>query len=658
MAELNKNLSYPVILIITITNIIGTGVFFLPAIGVKEAGPASIISWLILTGISIYISMLFAELTSMFPTSGGTYEFCKQAYGRFGSFIIGWMTILAGNITIAMLIVGAIQYLIPFSGSAAIMGVAVSSKVIKLAMCIFFILLFNYISYKGIKTSATMMVVFGTITLGTLASLIITGLLKIDLTSIAASSSGTMEFMPFGILAVIVSIFSIAETFFGWETATFLAAETKDGKRVVPKALVTGTIIIGAIVILLTLISLGNIPWDVFAESDRPLSMLGETFFGNIGEQIFTLLVYVSIIGSVAGWIVSAPRLLLAMAEDKLLLGQFKEIHPKNKTPHNAILFQTILTLILVSVGFDSYEFLLHLLVPLVLITYSFVILSVFILRKKMPEKPRYYKAPFVNKGPFLIVGFLSFLIIMWIINTEGALLTLEFGLSLIGFGIPLYFLIEMYYDPSAIIKVNDSIAHLALLTENISVPKKVRKRIFQILKDIKGKRVLEYGCSVGTITLMLAKMVGPYGEVYATDISLKNLKITHKRLTKQEKEIKENHPEVYILHDKDQFTRIHPSIPYADVVLSIGMLGYVQDIKKVLDDIYKILPEGGELCFVEFGDFFKVIPNVEWLSTNKRIEDLFRSAGFSVRVIREEGTFWNYIYVYGIKSTEDIAFI
>ncbi|MGM5484903.1 MAG: amino acid permease [Nanobdellota archaeon] len=658
MAELNKNLSYPVILIITMTNIIGTGVFFLPAVGIREAGPASIISWLILTAISIYISMLFAELTSMFPTSGGTYEFCKQAYGRFTSFIIGWMTILAGNITIAMLIVGAIQYLLPFTGTATMLGMTISSKLVKLAMCIFFIIMFNYIAFKGIKTSATMMVVFGIITLSTLASLIVTGIWNFDLSTVAVSSAGVSDFLPFGLIPVVVSIFFIAETFFGWETATFLAAETKDGKRVVPKALVTGTKLIGVIVVLLVIISLGNLPWDIFGASDRPLSLLGETFFGSLGEMIFTLLVYVSIIGSVAGWIVSAPRLLLAMADDKLLLGQFKEIHPKNKTPYKAIMFQTVFTLILVSIGFDSYEFLLHLLVPLVLITYSFVILAVYVLRRKKPDHPRYYKAPFVKHGSFSVVAFLAFLIIMWIINTEGAVQTMRFGLSLIGFGIPLYFLIEMYYDPKAIIKVNDSIAHLALFTESITVPKNVRKRIFEILKGVRGKKVLEYGCSVGTITLMLARLVGPHGEVYATDISMKHLKITHRRVRKQEKEIKDKHPHLYILHDEQQMTRIHPSIPYADVVISMGMLGYVQDIKKVLNDIYNILPEGGEICLVEFGDFFGVIPNVEWLSNNARIEKIFRECGFSVRVIREKGIFWNYIYVYGIKSKEDIPVV
>jgi len=89
MAELKRVLSYKVILLITINSMMGTGIFFLPALGVKIAGPASIISWIIFALLSVYIAMCFGELTSMFPTSGGVYEFSKHAFGRFPSFLAG-----------------------------------------------------------------------------------------------------------------------------------------------------------------------------------------------------------------------------------------------------------------------------------------------------------------------------------------------------------------------------------------------------------------------------------------------------------------------------------------------------------------------------------------------------------------------------------------
>ena len=110
-------LSFRVILLVTINSIMGTGIWFLTAAGAKYAGPASLISWLILSVISVYIAMCFSELTSMFPKAGGVYEFAKQTYGRFWSFVIGWTTSIAGSVTISMLLLGALQYMIPMEYS-------------------------------------------------------------------------------------------------------------------------------------------------------------------------------------------------------------------------------------------------------------------------------------------------------------------------------------------------------------------------------------------------------------------------------------------------------------------------------------------------------------------------------------------------------------
>ena len=656
--KLERSMSYPTILIITLSSIIGTGVFFLPAIGMRETGPATLISWGILSVIAIYVSSVFGELTSMFPDAGGVYEFCKQAFGRFPSFIVGWVAILAGNVTISMLIVGAIQYLLPYTGMMNVYGFVFDSKYFKLLICIFFILIFNYVTYRGIKVSATMLVAFGVITLSALFSLIIPGLFNMNLSTFTISSTGSMDFMPGGWFSVFVGIYLIVETFFGWESATFLAGETKDGEKVMPKAMFYSTIIIAIICFLLVITAMGNMPWDVFGASRAPLSDLGTHYYGSLFGDFFVILIYVSIIGSVAAWIVSAPRLLLAMAEDKLLLGQFRKVHPVYKTPYKAILFQTILTSTIVVIGFESYEFLLHMLVPLATTLYCAVMISLLVLRKKRPDHKRYMKTPFAFFGiPFMLL-FLLAIMFVWALETHGAWNTLAFSGSLVLLGLPLYMLIEVYYNPKTIVRVNDFFASFALFTEKISMPNWVKERIFLLVGDLKSKIVLEYGCNVGTLTIPILKKVGSNGRVYATDISIKNLSLTESRIEKHNKKNPHITSSVHIIHDHEQMIRIHPSIPYADVILSFGMLSYVQNLKSVLEDMHSILPEGGKICLVEFADYFKLIPNVDWITTDKEIEDLFLAAGFSVRVVREEGFFWNYVFVYGVKSKEKIPYI
>lgn len=627
MGELKKVLSFRVILLITINAIMGTGIFFLPAVGAKHGGPASIISWAILSVISIYIAMCFAELTSMFPKEGGVYEFCKQAYGRFWSFLIGWGTLIAGNITIAMLVVGAIQYLLPAP-------MALPKIVFSLA----FVFIFNYIAYKGMKTSSIMLVTFSLITLGTLLGLIIPGF----------ASMKFSNFTPFFVLpasSIIVSIFLIAETFFGWETATFLAGETKDGAKVMPKALIYGTVIIAVISLLFVITSLGVIPWQQFGSSLAPLSDLASHHYGGIGETVFTLLVYLAIIGSVAGWIVSAPRLILAMSKDKLFLPQFAKIHPTNNTPHKAIALQTVITSILVFIAAGSYLTLLHLLVPIVLIIYSAVLFSLIVLRDKKPDVKRHFKVPFARIGPVAVILFNLFLIIIWVMHTEGAVRILRLGISLVLTGLPVYFLLEMYYNPKAVRKTNNLLAYLALFTERLMLPVKVRKEIIRLAGSLKGKTVLEFGCSVGTLTMHLAEEVGRTGKVYATDICERDISIAQKRLDKK------GHKHITLYHDPHHHKRVHPMVKKVHVIVSVGMLGYMEHPRKVLKHMSRLLEKGARVCFVDYDKFFDIIPNIEWLSDDSSVKKIFSECGFEVNIKREQGFAWKYIYIYGKKK-------
>jgi cyclopropane fatty-acyl-phospholipid synthase-like methyltransferase len=169
-------------------------------------------------------------------------------------------------------------------------------------------------------------------------------------------------------------------------------------------------------------------------------------------------------------------------------------------------------------------------------------------------------------------------------------------------------------------------------------------KEILMLLGNVRGKKVLEFGCSVGTLTVHLAEKVKPKGNVYATDLSKRDLVITKKRMKKK------GHEHVIVIHDEDQVSRVHPDVPKVDAIVSIGMMGYLQDVKKVLKEMHNLLPNEGKIVFVDYADFFKVIPNVEWLSEDSTIEKIFRDSGFSVLVTRKKGILWNYIYVYGHK--------
>jgi hypothetical protein len=70
-----------------------------------------------------------------------------------------------------------------------------------------------------------------------------------------------------------------------------------------------------------------------------------------------------------------------------------------------------------------------------------------------------------------------------------------------------------------------------------------------------------------------------------------------------------------------------------------------------VLKQINSRLKKGSKVCFVDYDKLFGFIPNAEWLGSDSKIEEVFKKAGFKVSVMRKSGFFWNYVYIYGVKT-------
>lgn len=643
MGELKKVLGYRVILLITINSIIGSGMFFLPAIGAKISGPASIIAWLILSLSAIYTAMVFAELISLFPKAGGIYEFCKRAYGSFFSFIIGWIAWIVGNVTTAMLIVGAIQYLLPYHSTTML--------VLKIAICLFWVAVFNFMAYRGMETSSFMLVTFAIITVTIILSLILPSLFHLDPANLHPFFVSDVLFT--NVSLIFLTIFFISEAFFGLESVLFLAEETKNPEQVLPKALIHATLIITALTLVLVTVSLMVMHYVPFGASEAPFADLAFMLLGDNFRSIIILGTYLVIMGAAAGWVVTGPRLILSLTRDRMFPPKFGELHPIHDSPYNAIKFQAFATATLVLVGFlgKGYETLLAMLVPLVLIMMSASLLTLTILRAKQPYLKRPYKAPLGNVGPIILVLFNASLITTWLFLEHDALNIAQLVGSIILLGVPIYFFLQMQYNPGSMTKVSEALAYFTLVFERLLVPGRVRREILRLLGDIKGKSVFEYGCSVGTMTMHLAEEVGPYGKIFATDFSARNIQITKQRMKKQ------GHEHVSAIFDKDHTKRIHPDVPQIDIITSIAVLGSLHHIDNVLADMNRRLRIGNKVCFVEYDKVFGIISNINWLASDNMVKHIFRKSGFLVNIERKQGLFWQYVYIYG-KKVLDIEHI
>ncbi len=613
---LKKSIGKKTLLMLTINAVLGTGIYFLPAIAARYSGSASILSWIIISLFAILTSFYFAELVSMFPKSGGAYEFVKNAFGMQAAFVFGWMAWIISNLTISMLIVGSIIYLLPNAGVLE-----------SLALAVGFILLFNFISYRGIGLASRMLLFFGIMTVASLVILIIPGMMTADI------SKFTNVFAAPPIL-ILLSVYFIAETFFGLETTTYLTEEVKDARKVMPKMLIIANVIITVLACLTVFVALGNVDASTFAAQEAPLAFLAETFFGHQMGQIFVLIIFIPLIGTAASWIVSSPRLLFAMARDKILVQRFARIHKKYRTPYVAIAFQTAVTIILTILAFGSYLFLLTMLVPLVVIMYSIIMLSLVKLRIEKPKLRRYFSAPFPRAGPIAIVMFNVVLLYIWLTTVSDAIYVFAMGIILIVLGFPLYIIIRLQTDKKFTENFYDRISFFWDKSFKIWYGTKDADLVVEKLRLNKNSNVLDFGCGSGNTTLAIARKAK---NVIAVDLSEKQM------IRAIDKIKSENLPNVIFVKGSHKMPRAS-----FDAVTAIGVLEHLDNPRKYTKQLISSLKKGGRFYFLSFGKSFW-IPSPEFLKDEK-IRELFED-NVDFKIERTNKHFTEYVHIYGRKN-------
>jgi basic amino acid/polyamine antiporter, APA family len=645
------------IILIILNSVLGGDVFFLPSAGGALTGIHSLVVWIFVCCIGLYIARCFAELASLYPTSGGIYHFVKEAFGKPVAFFVGWSTLLGGYLMIAWLVVYAISYVaIPFGHPYGFTQDSSALLYLLLGFSILAVVFFNYIAHKGIDFSAKVLVALSVFMLVIIAIIVVPGLfsLKPELYSKLTVDFPRISFTDFSSLFPFgQTFFVLIMAYFGWETITFLAGQTTNGGKLVSKSIVLSSYIVTGILLIVAIVSLGIVDSQTLGDSWLPFLELSSVIYGVDSITILAILMFISMIGSVGGWILGAPQVLVAMATDGLFLRQLAYLHPVTKTPTNALLFQTcvLLLCIILSVFYDPV--ILSLIVLFTLFSYIFILLSVVVLRYKKSHAHREYSAPFVPFVPLSIIGVLIASVWLWAISTDKGVLYIQLGASLLLCAIPLYMLVELYTNPAVSRKLKDFTVYLTLLFEQFFIPLHIQKELLAYLGDVRSKIVLEFGSSIGTLTRHLIYSVSKSGTVICVNNSQTELSLLQKRIstispTSRLSSIKGS---IKAVHHLDYDSSILSLVSYADCVVSIDALSSITKPREFLNQIHQLLPNSGRICFFDFVDFFHIIPNQHWLSTNEQITALFAECGFAVRVKRTKTLFWSYVFIYGFKS-------
>ena len=334
-AQLRRDIGFFGAAFLVLNAMIGAGIFALPGKVAVNAGMLS--PWLFLAVGVVFLAVVltFAELSSYFRESGGPVLYATHAFGPLAGFGTGWilflsrMTAFAANANVMAIYLGS---LLPWFGEGA--GRVAVISIITLGL--------TYANIRGVKDGVRTMGFFTILKVLPLILLVLLGLQHVTADALIPSASAVIEDLGGTTLLLVYA-------YVGFETMAVTAGETAEPRRTLPRALIRTVIGTGLLYFLIVLVFISVIPEDTYA--DATLVDVGRSLAGAAGAIGITLAAVFSIGGNLAGTMIAGPRLIFALAENRLLPAWFGNIHPKYATPDHSILVMGGLALVMALTG-------------------------------------------------------------------------------------------------------------------------------------------------------------------------------------------------------------------------------------------------------------------------------------------------------------------
>jgi len=409
--------------------IIGSGIFMVPATVAMLTGSSSLFFMVWIAGgiVSLFGALSVAELGAAMPRAGGQYVYLSEAYGPVWGYLYGWSAVAVIN-TASIAAVGVafseyLRFFFPIT-DVSIKGIAVVT-----------IVLLTIINILDVKSGARFQNLFTISKLGAIFGIIILGLVmeggsNQNLSPFFSDQSFTKLVGPLGLAMV-----SVLWTFDGWIFITYVAGEVKNPGRNIPLSLIFCMLIVVSIYLLLNYVLIYTLGFTGMNGSDLVVSDAAFVFLGNKGAAIVTLIILISLIGANNGFVLTSARINYAMAKDKLFFHQASQIHPKFKSPANALIIQCVWACLLTFTG--TFNQLITYIIFASWIFYGMSAGAVIILRNKKPDMERPYKTPVYPWIPIIFILFAIFLTINTIMEAPR---DAAIGAGIILAGLPMYY--------------------------------------------------------------------------------------------------------------------------------------------------------------------------------------------------------------------------
>jgi basic amino acid/polyamine antiporter, APA family len=423
-------------LAVVIGTTIGSGIFRSPAsIAARLPSPGAMMAvWAIGGALALCGALTLAEVAGALPRTGGIYAIIHQGWGELAAFVFGWTEL----IIIRAAALGAVAT--TFAAYAMRIGgydptIAPFNLMVHYVAALAIVVLAT-VNVLGVRASAVVLEVTTIAKYGALLFVVIAAVLILP-----GRPGGHVLLGPVTGTGITPSAFGLALVavlwaYDGWADLSFVAGEIKDPERVIPRALIGGTVAVIAIYLAANLAYLAVLSPSRMQASPLVAADTAQILVGHWGVVVIGLAVVLATIGTLNGSLLTAPRIFFAMADDGLLFRPIAAVHPRFQTPYVAIGLSAALGVLFVLTR--TFEQLADTFITAIVPFYALGVAAVFRLRRQDGYHPP-YRVPGYPVVPALFVLAALFVLISAIMDPSSRLPTLAvLGVTLAG--APVYY--------------------------------------------------------------------------------------------------------------------------------------------------------------------------------------------------------------------------
>ncbi len=366
--------------------IVGAGIFMNPYVVAQRVHTPVLIlgAWIAGGLIALVGAFIWAELASRMPHVGGQYAYLREAYHPAIGFLYGWALLLVTQTGgMAAVTVTFARYF------RELTNVQISERVVAVVT----LAVLTIVNCLGVKLGSRVQSALMVLKIGAIAGLIAAGVWAIRAPHPVLRPVLNQP-MSFSLLTVFgAAMVPVLFAYGGWQTTNFVAAEIKDPRRNLSRALLIGVAGVITMYVGVALVCVRALGATGLADTPAPATAVMRLAFGGPGAAFIALGITISTLGFLSQSILTAPRVYFAMAEDGIFFRSIARVNERTRVPVLAIVLQSVWTAVLVLSG--RYEQILNYVVSMDWIFFGLAATCVFVFRRRGEgEGPNVYRVP------------------------------------------------------------------------------------------------------------------------------------------------------------------------------------------------------------------------------------------------------------------------